>query len=110
MNLLAMAELSMPRAIRRVAPHFISHHDDQQRPEKRNDTSMKRLMMTLAIAGVVSVPALAESGSAETTVAETTTAAPEAELPCGWCCPPHICGMNGPSFDGTTVPTERTTP
>lgn len=29
--------------------------------------------------------------------------------PCPACCPPEICGYNGPSFDGTTdiVPVKR---
>jgi len=71
---------------------------------------MKKMMTLFALVGALSIPMLAGTGSVQTESVETASAVPGAELPCPWCCPPSICGMNGPSFDGTTIPAERAAP
>jgi len=59
---------------------------------------MKTWITLLAFGGL-----LATTGMVETTVQPATPQAADDELPCGLCCPVHICGLNGPSLDGTTA-------
>jgi hypothetical protein len=61
---------------------------------------MKKWIALFVVGGAVSSLGLGGSASTAPAVGGTGTAVE----PCPLCCPPEICGYNGPSFDGTTEP------
>jgi hypothetical protein len=48
-------------------------------------------LATLGLAGAAPTPSASSAAPAAAAAVE----------PCPQCCPPEICGYNGPSFDGT---------
>lgn len=66
---------------------------------------MKKWITMIVLGGALSTLVL--GGSAATPAAGTAAAAAMdgSTEPCPTCCPVHICGWNGPSFDGTTPTT-----
>jgi hypothetical protein len=64
---------------------------------------MKKWIVMFMFGGMFSTVGLVNTTSAEdaASVQPVGTAGSDAD-PCPSCCPPHLCGMNGPSFDGTT--------
>ncbi len=61
---------------------------------------IKILTAMFAFSGLFSVSgAAAMTGDADAT---------DGKKPCNWCCPPDLCGLNGPDFDGT-IPIETDT-
>lgn len=67
---------------------------------------MKKWMTAFVFGGLLSTTGFASVEA--TPAAAPTQAASDDALPCFGCCPPHICGLNGPSFDGTTRAPECT--
>lgn len=67
---------------------------------------MKKWMMMIGFGGTISTLVLVGSASAPTAAAgaDAAVATDAGTDPCPTCCPLHICGWNGPSFDGTTPP------
>jgi len=63
---------------------------------------MKRWIALFVVSGTM--PMLQPPGAPEVAYAPAPAAVVVAE-PCPSCCPPELCGYNGPSFDGTTLPT-----
>ncbi|MEM9454299.1 MAG: hypothetical protein AAGF11_08980 [Myxococcota bacterium] len=61
---------------------------------------MKKSIALFAFGGLLSTASLSVS-------ADTTSNTAVSPKPCQWCCPPWECGINGPSFDGTSEEQER---
>jgi len=64
---------------------------------------MKTLTTVLMFGGLLATTSATTTNTESTTSASASTTAATDGDPCPWCCPPWQCGINGPSFDGTTV-------
>jgi hypothetical protein len=64
---------------------------------------MKKCMAMLVFAGVMVMIGLGGAPPARAVVPSPPAMATGSDAdPCPSCCPPSICGLNGPSLDGTT--------
>lgn len=61
---------------------------------------MKKWIAVFVVGGTLSTLGLGGTDS----TAELARANDSGTDPCPQCCPPEICGYNGPSFDGTLEP------
>jgi hypothetical protein len=70
--------------------------------EWTGESDMNKWIAMIVLGGALSTLGLVGSARAPSNAAAP---APAADVePCPTCCPPEICGYNGPSFDGTTLP------